>query len=336
LIEKNEHIDDLIGLAITGQASAAEIAELNAWIAESEQHQQYYLQMESLFVNASNASMQEDFDTDKAWLKVQSELKPETKVVTLNPTKRSAAFWKYAAAASVIVAIVGIVLFSNNGKTVEFAMNSGDAVLKDTLPGGVVASLNKQSQLTIEYNEKKGKTHAKLTGQAHFDIVHDASREFVIETQDVFIRDIGTVFSVLSEPDNDSIMVVVTEGEVSFYKNNNAGITVTAGEAGVYYKPTGKFSKLNIEAEESLENAAGFADKNFRFRNASMIKVLERINEAYGSDLRLDAETMGRCRITVSFNNEELSTIINVIAETMGWTVSRQGEVYSFGGETCP
>jgi len=335
LIEKNEHIDDLIGLAITGQASAAEIAELNAWIAESEQHQQYYLQMESLFVNADSTESQQNFDTDAAWLKIKSAIKPESKVVELKPKSGGSSVWKYLAAASVVVAIVAIVLFSGNGKTVEFAMNSGDAVLRDTLPGGVVASLNKQSKLTIEHNEKKGKTHAQLSGQAHFEIVHDPSREFIVETQDVFIRDIGTVFSVLSHPGNDSITVIVTEGEVSFYKENNSGITVTAGEAGIYHKPTGKFSKLNIEADEKLENAAGFADKNFKFRNASMSKVLERINEAYGSDLRLDAETMGRCRITVSFNNEELSTIINVIAETMGWTVSRQGDVYSFGGETC-
>jgi transmembrane sensor len=50
-------------------------------------------------------------------------------------------------------------------------------------------------------------------GEAHFDVVHDASRPFFVHAGDTVIRDVGTQFEVRLDSDQN-IDVLVDQGEV--------------------------------------------------------------------------------------------------------------------------
>jgi Mg2+/Co2+ transporter CorC len=44
---------------------------------------------------------------------------------------------------------------------------------------------------------------------------------------------------------------------------------------------------------------------------------------------------MGNCRIIASFSDEDIDVIVGVIAESMGWKVSKSGSTYTFDGQGC-
>jgi transmembrane sensor len=57
-------------------------------------------------------------------------------------------------------------------------------------------------------------------GEALFEVVHDAKRPFEVEVGDMVLRDMGTVFNVIREPEH--IEVAVSEGEVLFNPDGEA------------------------------------------------------------------------------------------------------------------
>lgn len=328
----NEHIDDLIALVLTGEADDAATAELNAWLELDPANMAYFTQMKSLMERAASDWDDANIDLDAAWQKVDAATQPQSRIV---PIKRSGNnLWKYAAAAVLAGLIATVVLLSRKSAEKEFAINAGNEIVRDTIDSDLIATVNKNSEVRIEINQKTGKRVARLNGEAHFEVRHNDAKTLVVETQNLLIEDIGTVFNVRSYENSDSVVVTVSDGVVKFYSASDKGIEVKAGEAGVYRKSTGKFEKSVLDGND-LENLSGYVDRKFRFRNTPVRKVIERINEAYPEKLNLNDPSMGNCRIIASFDNEEVDVIVGVIAESMGWQVSKQGGVYTFTGEGC-
>jgi transmembrane sensor len=69
--------------------------------------------------------------------------------------------------------------------------------------------------MNITLREKDRKV--KLSGEAFFSVKHEEEKPFVIEAEDVLVRDIGTEFNLKAYPDKDTIEIIVTQGEVQFY-----------------------------------------------------------------------------------------------------------------------
>jgi transmembrane sensor len=328
----NEHIDDLIALVLAGEADHAAVTELQAWIALDPANEAYFGQMKSLMDKSAVDWDPSTIDVDAAWDRVSSKTFSENQVI---PIKRFVIFsWKYAAAALLAGLIVVVVLLNQRSTKVELAIRTSNEIVRDTIDGDLLATVNKNSELTVLVHEKTGKRTAKLNGEAHFEVNHNPGKSLIVETQNLLIEDIGTVFNVSSYEKSDSVVVAVSEGVVKFYSASNKGIEIHAGEVGVFRKSTSEFVKSSREGSD-LENISGYADRKFRFRNTPVRKVIERLNEVYSEKLILSDAAMGDCRISASFDNEELDVVVGVIAESMGWQVSLQGKVYTFSGPGC-
>ena len=333
MIEHNEHIDDLIGLVLTGQAADEVKSELQLWIEKDPSNAAYFRQMQALMAGAAASWDVTSIDVDAAWKRVENASVPGGRVMDIK--RRNRLRWHYAVAAVAAGLLFTVFLFTGTPGNVEFAIHTKQEIVRDTLPGDLIATVNKNSNLQFEYNEKTGNRKAKLSGEAHFWVKHNPEKEFIIETQDVLIKDIGTVFNVQSYVGSDSILVSVSEGVVQFYSSIDEGVEISAGQVGIYVKSQKKFELKSVENEDQFENASGYADRQFRFRNTAISKVLERINEAYNERLELQHESMGNCRIIASFSDEDIDVIVGVIAESMGWKVSKSGSTYTFDGQGC-
>ena len=62
----------------------------------------------------------------------------------------------------------------------------------------------------------------------------------------------------------------------------------------------------------------------FTFHGTDLRSVIERVNEVYDARIRLGNDKIGDCRLTVNFTNEELETIVDIIAETLALQVERK------------
>lgn len=312
----NDLIDDLIGKYLLGEATPAERSEVDAWIQLSEENKQYFDQLKTIIQKSEATQSKQAFNADTAWNKVKAriesvpEIKREAKVIPIN---RNKLFLRIAASIVGVLFVSALLFRLLNNPLETMNLQATNSVVIDTLTGGTIVHLNKNSSMVAVYNPKKKSQQVQLTGEAYFEIKKQKEEEFLIETQGIFIRDIGTSFNVKSIAGSTKIEVLVEEGEVMMYSNENPGIAIRAGESGFYDVTTRTFTK----AELLDKNAFAYKTKKFRFSNVRLGEVVQSLNTVYDKQIIL-AGNISECNLTISFDNEDVNAIAELIAETLG------------------
>lgn len=328
-----DYRDDLIGKVLAGEGSAQEAEEVLNWVSQSEENKLYYESLKTIFDKAASAGIQVQFDTDAAWNKVRKKIAEESNNVV--PLYRNRSFFNQPlriAAGIIILLGVAYAAYQWTTPAVQtLALVSGQATKTDTLPDGSTAFLNKRSELTYEFNPRKKTRKVVLKGEAYFSVKHEAEKPFIIEAEDILVRDIGTEFNLKAYPDKDTIEIIVMHGEVQFYTKNDEGLNLQAGEKAIYTKSSKKFYRI----EKPDTNALAYKTKVFSFNNTDLKSVVNLLNEVYNSKIKLANEKLFNCRLTASFKEDNASIIAEVIAETMGLTITRKDDQIILDGKGC-
>lgn len=326
-------IDELIGKYLAQEASAEERAQVEIWLAQNEANRHYFDQFKLIFDNAATVKNLPQFDTDTAWNKVRSRLhgRENGKTIALDPPDAFNRYWKIAAS---VLLVMGIGFFAYRFLRQPEAYRPMEIATKaqteaDTLPDGSNIFLNKETRLSYSFDKKKKTRIVKLKGEAYFDISPAADKAFIIDVDGILIKDIGTSFNVKAYPESNTIEVVVEEGEVIFYTENNPGITLQVGDKGIYYKTSKTFAKEQAEA-----NATAYKSKQFNFSDSNLGDIVSQLNSVYEKQIIIGSH-LRKCRLTVSFHNEDIDEIANVIGETLGLTVKSSDQEIVLEGKGC-
>jgi len=326
----NEHIDDLIAKYLLSEATTAEIKQVEEWIALSEENQRYFKQMQTVLGKATNTNIQ--FNTDAAWEKVKSQIDGGEKATKVIPINRSNTFYYLRIAAVFVgVLLMSVIIYqviNNNIQTVTLA--ASDKTLNDTLTDGTIVFLNKNTSIVSNYNPNKKTHNIQLNGEAYFDIHKKDKEEFIIETQGILIKDIGTSFNVQSYSTDKIIEVSVEIGEVILYSETDPGITVYAGEKGTYDKELRKFTKTTL----TDLNALAYKTFKFRFTNTSLGEIINALNKVYDRQIQV-TDNIAQCKLTISFDNESIDAVAEVITETLGLSKTQSGNTIILEGNGC-
>jgi ferric-dicitrate binding protein FerR (iron transport regulator) len=119
---------------------------------------------------------------------------------------------------------------------------SGKGVRKSVkLPDGTNVWLNSDSRLSFEagMNEKNERI-VELEGEAFFDVVHITGRPFIIHTNKVLIRVIGTAFNVKAYPNDKKSETTLIRGMIELS-------TVEGPKQKFILKPSEKFSLIQAK-----------------------------------------------------------------------------------------
>lgn len=328
-----ENIDDLIASYLAEEATPADRTRVDEWRALSSENQQYFDQLRLIFEKATANALRgadEVFDTDVAWQRMRTRLSSNGggKTISIQSPNKTYHFFLRVAAGIIVVLGIGFFVYKGLSPDAErILLVTQDATASDTLPDGTDVFLNRQTE--IEYVIRRDMHIAKLSGEAFFDIQHDADETFLVEAEETFIRDIGTSFNVKAYPGSPTIEVFVEEGEVIFYTKDSPGITLKANEKGTYHKATKRFT---VSAPEANDTA--YKSKHFVFTNNQLGTIVETLNSVYTTKIVI-GDHLRSCRLTVSFNNETIDEIADIIAETLGLSVSRSANVITLKGPAC-
>jgi ferric-dicitrate binding protein FerR (iron transport regulator) len=328
-----DHIDELIAGYLVGEATPDQVLFIEQWTKESEENLRYLGQLKLIFDNAAKVTKTENFETDAAWQKVRAKihLKKEGRTIPFSPSGHGYRFVLKIAAGIVMLILAGVftLQYFKSQTTESISVLADKNVATDTLPDGSGVFLNRQTRIEYEFNKKKNTHTARLVGEAYFNINHDDDKTFIVEAGGVFIKDIGTSFNVKAYPDSATIEVVVEEGEVMFYAKDSPGVYLKANGKGIYNKKTKIFTVAEPEP-----NVTAYKTKFFSFSDNDLATVIKTINEVYSGKIQID-NRLSSCRLTVSFNNESIDEIASVIAETLGLTVKKSGNLITLEGSGC-
>jgi transmembrane sensor len=269
-------------------------------------------------------------DTDKAWSKISEKISEPaiSRVKRLN-------FLRYAA---IFVALftVGSILFllTRNPDKIEQQLTSAEPSIKSirtdanpallttiTLPDGTTVTLNAQSE--IKYPEKFSASEriVKLSGEAYFDVVHDAAHPFVVETGEVRVEDLGTSFNVSAYPGRNQVEVNVTSGSVRLRDRLNRESTIIpAGSRGKYSNRDGNM----LVSGELSPNFRSWITKELAFRHTPLSEVFEQLENIYHVPIEFSDQSIAGIAYTANFDKFELDDIVDVIAKTHHLSVTKE------------
>lgn len=324
-------MDDLIGKVLAGEASAQEQESVLLWRKQSEANEKYFNQVHDIFERAGADAVKIEFDTDAAWNKVKSKIsKNNDKVVSINRTNFFSPL-RIAAGFILLLGVVAVFYLLSAPPIQTLAVLSEKTTRQDTLPDGSTAFLNKMTELTFEYNPREKTRKVKLKGEAYFTVKHEEEKPFIIEADEILVRDIGTEFNLKAYPDKDTIEIIVTQGEVQFYTRNDSGLNLKAGEKAIYSKRTKEFYRI----EKPDTNTLAYKTKVFSFNNTDLRSVVMLLNEVYNSKISLASESLYNCRLTANFKEDNPEIIVEVIAETMGLELTKKEDQLILSGKGC-
>jgi ferric-dicitrate binding protein FerR (iron transport regulator) len=309
-------IDELIARVATGEATPAEHQQLEIWSAQHPDNARYVRQLRTIFERAVHAPPL-NVNADAAWKKVQQKIKSKTPVVPLWSGPRIA---RLAAGIAMVVggSYLAIRFFAapiQNQQVVAQAETRTEKLLD-----GTQAVLNRNTQVVYTYHPRKKERKVKLEGEAFFEIEPRPGESFTLEADELRVRDIGTAFNVRAWAERDTIEIVVETGLVQAYTETDRGILIRASEKGYYRKSTKTFWK-----EEFVNpNDLAYKTKVLVFNNTDLRTVVKTINNVYGARVALIA-TIENCRITAEFKDQKLDFVLDVIAETLGLSIEKQG-----------
>jgi ferric-dicitrate binding protein FerR (iron transport regulator) len=330
-----EHIDELIGKYLAGEASSVERGQVEAWAMQSATNQKYLEDFRIIFKKAADVKVLHSFDEDVAWNKMKAKLGRETKVVSIDSAKPGLNLYYKIAASVIIILSAGLFIFKPFDKptahTVEFIAET--KTVSNVLPEGSDVFLNKQTKLTYAYDKKKKEHVVKLEGEAYFKIKHEEEKNLIIDVAGIYIKDIGTSFNVKAYRDSNTVEVVVEEGEIVFYTDNDSGVHLHASAKGIYDKTARRFS-IEKPEKNTLKNTLAYKTKIFSFDGTTLETVVNDLNSVYDEKIIIP-DHLKQCRLTVDFANEDIDEITNIIAETLGLSVRRSKQEIFLEGTRC-
>ncbi len=321
-------IDILIAKVLSNEATPEEQALLQTWRGESDENEAYFHESSRAFDLFSGEGFAPQVEA--AWEKVNERVSnDEGRVVPLF-AKRG---WLRVAAAIFLVAGLSVVInyLINVSPKQELKIVADINPKQEDLPDGSQVRVEQNSSITYAESEN-GERVVKLKGGAFFSVVHYDKKPFVVQVQDVLVKDIGTAFQVTESKDGNTVEVKVDEGEVQFYSVKSSGLRLVKGESAVYDRVSDSFKK---SLATTLESAAGFGSRLLLFNDSPLSDVLARVNAAYGSHVVLADPESGNCRLSVNFDNQPFEVVMDVITETLDLSRQQKGDTLILSGNGC-
>lgn len=311
-LEKNfDHInDDLLVKFLLNEANANEQEQVKEWLSDDEANLTYYNQLKKIWDDSRQLALATAVDENKAWQKFHQRVHPA-------PVRRIGFGWMKAAASVIIIVGVGLLAyFMLNAPAKEITVLARQTVLNDTLSDGSVVTVNKGSSITYLSKFKGDTRKVALKGEAFFTVTPNKKKPFIVSVNDVQIKVLGTSFNVKTV--NGNTEVVVESGIVQVTR---AGKTV---ELKANEKvETSKDSVLTKEAvSDKLYNY--YRTKQFVCDDTPLWKLVEIVNEAYGSHIIIGDPALRNLTITTTFDNETLEQVLNVISITFNVKVKKE------------
>lgn len=243
----------------------------------------------------------------------------------------------YKVAATItIIALMGSVTFlyyqslsivTENAPKVANQINriSNDTklVARHLLSDGSVIDLYPGGSLSFPETFSTSRRDIQLTGEAFFDVAKDKNRPFIINTDKVTIKVLGTTFNVKAYSRSKEITVAVKTGKVSVYpkttdpdKMRNGEIILTPNQEVVYNTEAKNFSKKLVENPQIILAKPTLFE--MKYDGTPVDKIFKVLEENYGIDIVFDEQILSACTLTTSMAEEGLYERIEVICQAIG------------------
>ncbi len=189
------------------------------------------------------------------------------------------------------------------------------------LADGTKVWLNSASRLIYPQSFMGKERRVVLSGEAFFDVAHDAERPFIVETSRMNVKVLGTRFNVNDYDDNEEVSTTLVNGSVEIFSGGQQAFRLVPGEQAY-----GKENKLE-KREVNVRLYTSWIDGKFLFNNTELEEIAKQISRWYDVEIFFSSENVKKVRFTgaiVKF--KPLDDLVRMIESTSQVRFSVKGK----------
>ena len=258
-----------ISRKISGEDTSEDVRQVDEWLNEKPVNKQIYNRLSEIwnFRKTPLNNYHSVFESIKRRIAVY-ENRPKRLFYTTTLFK---------------VAAILVLIFVSNFMVYTFMFGSKQEIIsyqeiivprgnrmKLVLPDSTSIWLNNETKLRYASNFSAGNREVELSGEAYFDVHHDASHPFIVKVGKQRIKVLGTRFSVNAYPEDNVIETSLLSGSVVFESDReikgNSEFRLDPGHSLFYDKQNNTISTQKIQSSyyQYWENGVyAFKDESF-------------------------------------------------------------------------
>ncbi|WP_064197338.1 MULTISPECIES: FecR family protein [Emticicia] len=327
---------EIIERFLNNQSTQQELELIEAW----------YYSFENNLDGISQMTDDEQINLEnELYLKIKEKIAPTQKT----PTRQINWVWYLSSAAAMFLLAFGIWTYNKSAKNIQSLSgtpfsgwakyeNVSAKELKITLPDGSVVVMKPKTQLSYNQSDAKFR-EVNLTGEAFFDVMHDTTRPFLIYTGKMTTKVLGTSFTVKAYPSMKKSEVSVVSGKVTVFEKDaedkqNNGVILTPNLKVTFFDEEEHFVTGLVEKPEVLATI-NKETLSFNFQDAPLNDVLTALEKAYGIEMVLERESLGKCTLNGDLTEMPLFTKLDIITRSLNATYQVKGTSILVSGIGC-
>lgn len=333
---------ELIYKKLTGVINTSEEGKLTDWLNASEENQLTEQAVTLAWNQSENLGTQPKVDLEDDFKALETRIandeKEEANPETKEAKRRNLPLrWLSIAAGIAMLLIAGFFLSKNvdgGSESIVFTeLNTGSLTKTIVLSDGTQVNLNKDSYL--KYPEKFNSNERKvfLEGEAFFEVTHNPSHPFIVETKEGTVKVLGTSFNVRAFPKEGKEEVQVATGRVEVeVLETKEKVILIPGNKSVLDKENKTLEK-HVKASA---NSFSWHSQELVFEDTPIHEVLESIEKHYGVTIVLENENIANCPFNSKFKNDDIEVVLATISDVLDIEIIKdKNSLYQMRGGKC-
>ena len=271
-------------------------------------------------------------ESDAIEQRIWAEIKP-SKRISFTP------FLKVAAAVALLVAmggalaltffrqqeispIVQVKVKQDNHQLIE-TKNYGTTSQRITLSDGSVVTLEPQSFIRYPEVFSSDKRLVELSGEAFFNVKRDPSKPFLVYSEEIVTKVLGTSFRITAFDDREEIVVAVKTGKVSVYqkeqetKSSEIKDVILTPNQQLVYKRSQEMLEKQVVPTPAIVSVDSSSYFQMEFDGMPVTEIFAALEKNYGIDIQFDEEVLNACVLTTKMTEEGFYERIDVICKAI-------------------
>lgn len=315
-----EHIDELIASFLSREIGSEGLDELQRWIAASDENRTYFLREREVWFSAIDRRETSRYDKGRAFSRFRERVAAEEGATT-RTICFTARWMRHIAVAAVLVAVAALAYWQGGVSvknhfadiTVEAPMGSKT---KLHLPDGTLVWLNAGSRIVYSQGFGVDNRRVSLEGEGYFEVMHDESVPFYVETHDLQVRVLGTKFNFRDYPDDREVVVSLLEGKVALHNLLKEGdeAFLSPDERVILDKQS---REMKIEAKQAGLSSQ-WTNGCLSFDERLLTDIVKELERSYGVSIRIVTPRLKTFRFYGTFFRQEQSIreVMDALAST--------------------
>jgi ferric-dicitrate binding protein FerR (iron transport regulator) len=346
----HERFWELIAKKLSGEATTDELNELELLMRNNPEWQYAMQNMQDIW----NLQPKEAYNSDIAFeihlqkmktagIEMDNFSEAEPEEIESPRTGFTKKIWiALSTAASLIIAVALIFnrhrhnsdknLASSAASNLSEVSTKIGSKSKLVLPDGTTVWLNAGSKLTYDKDYDVELREVSLSGEAFFDVVKSAGKPFIIHTERIDIRVLGTSFNVKSYPGEQTTETSLIKGKVEISIHNrpsekiilqpNEKLIVNNQDTLHKQNNSGKTTPLvaveNVTRldDDSTIVETSWVDNKLVFSDTDFEEIARQMQRWYGVSIELKNEPLKKMRFSGTFTHETITQALDAMKIT--------------------